>query len=68
MIMCSYVHIHLAMIILYRIRSMDNDNNIAIYGILPYHKADNDNIVATVFIIIVHTMIMYYHSYLSNYI
>ena len=46
MIMCSYVHIHLAMIILYRRRSMDNDNNIAIYGILPYHKADNDNIVA----------------------
>ena len=46
MIMCSYVHIHLAMIILYHIRSMDNDNNIAIYGILPYHKADNDNIVA----------------------
>ena len=27
---------------LYRIRSMDNDNNIAIYGILPYHKADDN--------------------------
>ena len=44
MIMCSYMHKHLAMIILYR--SMDNDNNIRsyIYGILPYHKADNDNV------------------------
>ena len=42
--MCSYVHSHLAMIMLYR--SMDNDNNIiiAIYSILPYHKADNDNV------------------------
>ena len=39
--MCSYIHSHLAMKMLYR--SIDNDNYI-IYGILPYHKADNDNV------------------------
>ena len=47
-------------------RSIDNDNYI-IYGILPYHKADNDN-VAIHYHCPHYDNVLYIIAILSNYI